>query len=60
MLNIQLEHELLHRMRQIERFTPPEPLPDRTAPSESRVAAIFRHLDWWATYYSDQMLKYDA
>jgi hypothetical protein len=58
MLNIQLEHELLHRMQQIERFTPPEPLPDRAAPSKFRVEAIFKQLNWWASYYSDQLMKY--
>jgi hypothetical protein len=55
MLNIQLEHELLRRLQQIEPFDPPEPLPDRTAPPELRIDAIFNHLNEWADFYTAQM-----
>ncbi|MFQ5436303.1 MAG: hypothetical protein ACE5FD_15665, partial [Anaerolineae bacterium] len=52
MLNIQLEHELLHRIENIEKFVPPEPLPGRETPPLKRVAALFQHLGWWADYYA--------
>ncbi len=55
LLNVQLEHELLCRLQGIERFVPPEPLPDRSAPSPIRIDAIFKQLGWWAGYYADQM-----
>lgn len=58
MLNVQLEHELLRRLEQIEKFDPPEPLPDRDTPQEQRVDAIFQHFDWWADYYASQMSNY--
>ncbi len=59
LLNVQLEHELLCRMQNIERFVPPEPLPDRTASSSIRIDAIFRQLGWWTEYYTEEMTKYE-
>lgn len=53
MLNIQLEHELLRRMQKIEKFTPPEPMPDRSEPPEVRIDGIFKHLGWWAEFYAN-------
>ncbi len=57
LLNIQLEHELLRRLQQIEKFTPPEPLPDRTTPPPQRIDAIFKHLGWWSEFYTNLMLN---
>lgn len=59
LLNVQLEHELLYRIKEVERFTPPSPLPARTAPSQQRIEAIFQHLDWWTQYYAGEMMKFD-
>jgi hypothetical protein len=55
LLNARLQNELLARMKFTESKQPPTPLPDRTAPSLDRIAAIFDHLDWWAAYYTNQM-----
>ncbi len=55
LLNVQLEHELLCRMKVTERFTPPSPLPPRTAPHPVRIDAIFNHLGWWADFYANEM-----
>jgi hypothetical protein len=55
MLNIQLEHELLCRLENIERFTPPEPLPGPDVPSLERITTIFQQFDWWSDYYAQKM-----
>lgn len=55
MLNIQLEHELLIRIAQIDRFTPPVPLPSKETPEHQRVDAIFSHFGWWSDYYAGVM-----
>lgn len=52
LLNLRLQHELLHRLHGLEAAEPPTPLPPRTAPFAERVAAIVEHLDWWAGYYT--------
>ncbi|MCB9418768.1 MAG: hypothetical protein H6667_03115 [Ardenticatenaceae bacterium] len=57
LLNIQLEHELLRRLQQINKFEPPELLPDRTAHHSVRIDAIFKHLGWWSEFYTDLMLN---
>ncbi len=57
LLNIQLEHELLVRFGIVQRFTPPEPLPEREAPNHQRIELIFKHFHWWTNFYTDQMLK---
>lgn len=57
LLNVQLEHELLRRLLHIEKFTPPEPLPDRTAPDSLRIDAIFNQLGWWSEFYTNLMLN---
>jgi hypothetical protein len=57
LLNIQLEHELLRRLEKIEKFNPPEPLPDRTASHPVRIEAIFKHLGWWSEFYTNLMLN---
>ncbi len=57
LLNIQLEHELLCRLQNIERFVPPEPLPDRTTPLPIRIDAIFQQLGQWVEYYYTQMMN---
>ena len=59
LLNVQLEHEILCRFEMVERFTPPEPLPGRETLPTQRIVAIFKHLQWWADFYADQM-KEDA
>jgi hypothetical protein len=55
LLNVQLTHELLIRFGEVERFTPPEPLPDRTRPAIERIQAILQHTRWWAIFYTEQM-----
>lgn len=55
LLNVQLTHELLVRFGEVERFTPPEPLPERTRPAIERIQAILQHTRWWATFYTEQM-----
>ncbi len=55
MLNIQLEHELLCRLQDIERFTPSEPLPGPDIPTLDRISSIFQHFDWWSDYYTQVM-----
>jgi hypothetical protein len=59
LLNVQLEHELLCRIKEVERFVPPRPLPARSAPVRQRIEAIFQHLEWWAHFYADEMMKFD-
>lgn len=59
LLNVQLEHELLRRLQKIEKFTPPEPLPDRETPNSQRIDAIFKHLGWWAEFYVNLMSQHD-
>lgn len=54
LLNIQLQHELLHRLLGWERVLPPFPLPDRHAPAPERIDANFAHLEWWSAYYSEK------
>lgn len=56
-LNVQLEHELLYRLQNVPRYTPPEPLPDRSAPSRQRIDAIHKHLGYWSEYYYQLMLN---
>lgn len=56
LLNVQLTHEILVRLGDTERFTPPEPLPDRTRPSIERLQGIFNQLQWWSTFYTEKML----
>lgn len=58
LLNVQLEHELLVRFGLTTPFTPPEPLPDRSAPHQKRIDAILKHLGWWADYYAEQLRRY--
>jgi hypothetical protein len=56
MLNIQLENELLSRGGQVERISPPTPLPGRDAPLQQRVGAILEQLGWWTAYYHSRSL----
>jgi hypothetical protein len=56
LLNVQLTHELLVRFGDVERFVPPEPLPDRSCSSIERVQGIFNHTQWWSEFYVEQML----
>lgn len=56
LLNVQLTHEILVRLGDTERFTPPEPLPDRSRPALERIQGIFNQLQWWSTFYTEQML----
>jgi hypothetical protein len=58
LLNVQLQHELLHRLAQLPRSEPPTPLPDRTAPAPQRISAIAYYLDWWAEHYTSEMQRY--
>jgi hypothetical protein len=52
LLNLRLQHELLHRLHGLEAAEPPTPLPSRAAPFAERVAAVMEHLDWWAGHYA--------
>lgn len=54
-LNVHLEHEILCRLGLSERFRPTRPLPDRTAPTPERIAAIFSQLDEWVTFYAQKV-----
>lgn len=55
LLNMRLQHELLHRLHGFEAAAPPHPLPGQNVPLPARVEAILSHLDWWADYYRQQM-----
>ncbi len=57
LLNVQLTHELLCRFGDVERFTPPQPLPDRSSPSVERLEGIFKHAYWWSEFYTNKMLE---
>lgn len=52
LLNMRLQHELLHRLHGLEPAEPPDPLPPRGAPFAERVAGIMAHLDWWTAHYT--------
>ncbi|MFN2224614.1 MAG: hypothetical protein ACK2UH_18815 [Candidatus Promineifilaceae bacterium] len=60
LLNIQLRSELLCRTLDIPASTPGTPLPDRDAPADERIDAIFGHLDWWAGHYASLIEPDDA
>ncbi|MCA9958692.1 MAG: nucleotidyltransferase domain-containing protein [Anaerolineales bacterium] len=55
LLNIQLENELLNRLKLAERYRAPVPVPGREAPPQVRIDAIFRHLNDWADHYIKHM-----
>lgn len=55
LLNLRLQHELLHRMHGLEAANPPDPLPARDTPPPARVDAIVDHLEWWAAHYAGQI-----
>ena len=55
LLNVQLRHELLLRMKMVRQITPPPPLPPRTESAARRIAGIFQHLNFWANFYTDLM-----
>ncbi|GAB4153751.1 MAG: hypothetical protein Fur0021_19760 [Candidatus Promineifilaceae bacterium] len=55
LLNVQLRHELLLRMKIAVKIAPPAPLPPRTDPPAQRIAGIFQHLNFWANLYFDLM-----
>lgn len=55
MLNIRLENELLSRFEKAEKFTPPEPVPDRETPPKQRIDALFNQFRWWSEFYANAM-----
>jgi hypothetical protein len=55
LLNIGLQHELLHRAHGFAAAEPDEPLPPRTAPFVERIEALADRLDWWAGYYTREL-----
>lgn len=57
LLNTTLQHELLSRLKVVEKSKPTTPLPDRTAPSHERIKGIFDHLEWWSEFYTEAMAK---
>jgi hypothetical protein len=60
LLNIRLQHELLHRAHGLEAASPPDPLPPRDATLAERVRGLSDHLDWWAAYYAAQLEKVET
>jgi hypothetical protein len=60
LLNIRLQHELLHRAHGLEVGSPPQPLPPRDAPLQSRIRALGDHLDWWAGFYAARLEKVET
>lgn len=60
LLNMRLQHELLHRLQDFAPVEPPEPLPGRDAPVATRVEAILDHLGWWAGHYVQEMRQTPA
>ena len=57
LLNMRLQHELLHRMYGVPSAVPPVPLPGQHEPSSLRVQAIIDQLDWWTGQYCELMEK---
>lgn len=57
LLNARLQNELLSRMKLVDAFEPPTPLPDRTASSRERLAGIFGQLNAWSEFYEESMLN---
>ncbi|HSM56404.1 MAG TPA: hypothetical protein VK879_09650 [Candidatus Sulfomarinibacteraceae bacterium] len=55
LLNMRLEHELLHRTQGIERSSPDKELPRRDEPNDVRIDAISAHLEWWTAFYAEKM-----
>lgn len=60
LLNLRLQHELLHRLHDFAPAAPPDPLPGRDAPVAARVSAILDHLRWWADHYVQEMQQTPA
>ena len=57
LLNARLQNELLSRLKFVDRYEPPTPLPDRTAPSQERLAGILNQLNEWSEFYKEGMLS---
>lgn len=55
LLHVQLKNELLCRIRKWPITKPPDPLPERYQPPQTRIDAICRHLNWWSEYYYSLM-----
>jgi hypothetical protein len=55
LLNLRLQHELLHRLGYSQGLEMPEPLPDREASLQQRLEAIYRQLVWWSSHYTVAM-----
>lgn len=55
LLHVQLQNELLCRIKEWPITKPPEPLPERYLPPQTRIDAIYRHLEWWSDYYFSLM-----
>ena len=51
LLNIQLQHELFHRLLGLEKSAPDQPLLGRGSPMPERVESTLDHLNWWANHY---------
>ncbi len=60
LLNMRLQHELLHRLHDFAPAEPPEPLPGRDARVATRVKVILGHLEWWADHYVEEMKQTPA
>ncbi|MEM7114261.1 MAG: hypothetical protein AAF614_17635 [Chloroflexota bacterium] len=55
LLNVQLEHEIMVRLKLVDRFVPPTALPEREAETAVRINAIFNQLQDWASFYVAEM-----
>jgi hypothetical protein len=55
LLNVQLQNELFCRLKDRPITKPPEQLPDRDLPMETRIDGIYNHLEWWAEHYENEM-----
>ena len=57
LLNLGLQHELLHRLHGVADAEPPEQLPGRSQPLPVRVEAILNQLGWWSAHYMAEMAR---
>lgn len=60
LLNLRLQHELLHRLGYSQGLELPDPLPGRETPPRKRLEAIYRQFAWWADYYTAAMSQATA
>ena len=54
LLNLQLQNEILARLKLISPHKPATPIPGRDASHAQRFQAIYQHLTWWVEHYLAQ------